>query len=299
MSLKKIYQSIRQWFTNNGEKPSDLQALPNKINWVRAIPFILLNLSCLFVIWTGVSWTAVIIAVILCYIRIFSIGAFYHRYFSHRTFKTNRFWQCIFAILGATAMQRGPLWWAGQHRKHHTVADQINDAHSPVHHGFLWSHIGWFLSDQNYYTDTTYLSDLTRYPELRFLDRYDVVVPLFFGMGLFGLGVLLEKYAPSLKTNGWQLLVWGFSISTITVSINSISHLFGKRPFNTKDNSHNHWFLALLTLGEGWHNNHHHYPSSIRQGFTFWQIDITYYILCLFKKLGIIWDVKLPPKHIL
>lgn len=302
--MKKLHQSITQWISNGHSKEIDPNQLRNKIDWVRALPFILLNLSCLCVFWVGFSWTAFIAAIVLCYIRVFSIGAFYHRYFSHRAYKTNRFWQLIFAILGASAAQRGPLWWATHHRRHHVVADEPVDAHSPVHHGFFWSHIGWFLAEKNYHYNSQNVTDLTKYPELVFLDRYDVLVPVMFAAGVFGLGTFLNHFFPALGTSGCQMLVWGFSISTvilfhITVSINSIAHKYGKRHFNTKDNSRNNLFLALLTLGEGWHNNHHHFPATAQQGFKFWQIDITYYIICMLEKLGIIWDVRRVPKEVL
>jgi stearoyl-CoA desaturase (delta-9 desaturase) len=303
-SMKKILQSILQWFENK-QPPADSHLLTsNHIDLVRALPFILLNLSCLLVFYVGASWTAVITAVVLCWVRVFSIGAFYHRLFAHRAFKTNRFWQFIFAVMGNSAAQRGPLWWATHHRRHHAVADQPEDAHSPVQHSFFWSHIGWFLAQKNYYYNPKYVSDLTRFPELVFLDRYDSLVPIVLGITLFSVGVLLSYVAPQLHTTGLQMFIWGFSISTVmlfhvTVSINSLSHRFGRRKYNTKDNSRNNWFLALLTFGEGWHNNHHHYPASANQGFRFWEIDITYYLLCFLQSVGIIWDVKKVPRDVL
>lgn len=304
--LMKIWDhSLSLWFSNASMSSDEkIGTIENKIDWLRAVPFILMNLSCLFVFVVGFSWAAFITAIVVCYVRIFSIGAFYHRYFSHRAFKTNRFWQFIFAIFGSSAVQRGPLWWASHHRRHHSQADEVTDVHSPVHHGFWWSHMGWFLSKRNYYYDAKNISDLSKFPELVFLDRYDILVPVLLGISMYGFGELLHHFVPSWGTDGWQMLVWGFSISTIllfhiTVSINSVAHKFGKRSYKTKDNSRNNWLLALLTFGEGWHNNHHHYPASASQGFHFWQIDITYYILLLFKKLGMIWDVKIVPKEIL
>lgn len=302
--MKKWHHSISRWFANNSTGNVNIDTVENKIDWVRAIPFILINLSCLFAFVVGFSWVALITAVVVCYVRVFALTGFYHRYFSHRAYKTNRFWQFIFAILGASAIQRGPLWWASHHRKHHAIADESNDVHSPMHHGFWWSHMGWFLSRQNYFYDSKNISDLTKYPELVFLDRYDILVPTLLGFSMFAFGMVLNYFVPSLHTNGAQMLVWGFSISTImlyhiTFCVNSMAHKFGKQSYQTKDNSRNNWFLAILTFGEGWHNNHHHYPASARQGFYFWQIDITYYVLLLFKKLGIIWDVKVVPEQVL
>lgn len=301
--MKKIWRIVCRWFAN--ENRYDLYANePERIDWVRSIPFILVNLGCLMVFWVGFSWVAFLTALFLYFIRLFSIGAFYHRYFSHRTYKTNRFWQFIFASIAASSAQRGPLWWASHHRQHHTCADEPADAHSPVQHGFWWSHMGWFMSKKHYHYNPARVQDLSKYPELVFLDRYDSVVPTFLFIALLATGWLLKIFAPELGTGPGQMLVWGFCISTIalfhtTVTINSLSHVFGRRRFNTKDNSRNNWFLALLTLGEGWHNNHHHFPGTARQGFMWWEIDVTYYILKLLEKMGIIWDVRGLPKSVL
>jgi len=302
--MKRIYQSLVRWFASNSFYDSSIELLPNKIDWVRTLPFILLNLSCLLVFWVGFSWVALTTAVALYFLRVFSIGAFYHRYFSHRTYKTNRFWQMIFAILGLSAAQRGPLWWAAHHRQHHMCADKESDAHSPVHHGFLWSHLGWFMSSKNYYYNPERIKDFTKYPELVFLDRYDGLVPFVLGVLLFLSGVLLQHVAPGLGTSGWQMFIWGFSISTVmvfhtTVSVNSLAHKYGKQRFHTEDNSRNSFLLALFTLGEGWHNNHHHYPATARQGFFWWELDMTYYVLKLFEKLRMIREVRGVPKLIL
>ena len=302
--MKEIYQSLIRWFFNTNLYHSSLEYLPNKVDWVRTLPFIALNLSCLLVIWAGFSWVAFDVALGLYFLRVFSIGAFYHRYFSHRTFKTNRFWQLIFAILGLSAAQRGPLWWAAHHRRHHTCSDQASDAHSPLHHGFWWSHLGWFMSEKNYYYNPERIQDLAKFPELVFLDRFDNMVPLLLGVLLFAVGAVLQHKMPSLGTSGLQMFVWGFSISTIavfhtTVSINSLSHQFGRRRYQTTDTSRNNIFLAILTLGEGWHNNHHHYPAAARQGFFWWEIDITYYCLKLLEKIHIVSDVRGVPPSIL
>ncbi len=302
--MKQIYQSLIRSFSCNNIYDSSVELLPNQIDWIRTLPFIFLNLSCILVIWVGFSWVAFTTAMTLYFLRVFFIGAFYHRYFSHRTYKTNRFWQFIFAILALSAAQRGPLWWASHHRQHHMCADKEMDAHSPVRHGFLWSHFGWFMSTKNYYYNPERIKDFAHYPELVFLDRYDGLVPFLLAILLFSSGVLLQHVSPALGTSGWQMLIWGFSISTVmvfhtTVSINSLSHKYGKRRFKTEDNSRNSFLLALITLGEGWHNNHHHYPAAARQGFFWWELDITYYLLKLFEKLRIVRDVRGVPKLIL
>lgn len=303
MQLTNYWQTVKKWIVN--ENNYHLNAdVPDKIDWIRAIPFILVNLSCLLVFYVGFSWVAFITAVTLYFVRLFSIGAFYHRYFSHKTFQTNRFWQFIFALIGATSAQRGPIWWAAHHRQHHMVSDKPEDTHSPVQHGFWWSHVGWFLSKKHYHYNPERVRDLERYPELVFLNRYDILMPLVLFSSLLMVGLLLQRYAPQLGTTPGQMLVWGFSISSIalfntTVIINSLCHIFGNKRFVTKDNSKNNFLFALLTLGEGWHNNHHHYPSSARQGFMWWEIDITYYIIKFLELLGIVWNVKTVPESVL
>jgi len=233
-------------------------------------------------------------------IRMFGITGGYHRYFSHRTFKTSRAGQLAFGLLGASAVQRGPIWWAAHHRHHHRYSDKPEDVHSPLQHGFFWSHMGWFMSHKHGAADLTRVKDLLRYPELRFLDRFDVAVPVILGVGVFLLGVLLQHAAPGLGTNGWQMLVWGFFISTVAVyhgtyTINSLSHVFGRQRYKTGDTSRNNPWLAIITLGEGWHNNHHHYPASARQGFYWWELDVTFYLLKLMSYFGLIWDLRPVP----
>ncbi|MBA3661267.1 MAG: acyl-CoA desaturase [Gammaproteobacteria bacterium] len=300
----KIWATLAKWIANENKFDPDLKKYPDRIDWLRSVPFILLNLSCLLVLWVGVSYVAVGVALALYFIRIFSIGAFYHRYFSHKTYQTNRFWQFVFACIAGSCVQRGPLWWAAHHRQHHMCADEPEDAHSPVQHGFWWSHMGWFMSKKYYNYNPERVRDLARFPELVFLDRFDAFIPALLFISLWAVGSFLHNFFPDLGTTGGQMIVWGFCISTIalfhtTVSINSLSHVFGKKRFKTKDNSRNNLFLALMTLGEGWHNNHHHYPAAARQGFMWWEIDITYYILKLFEKMGIIWDVRNVPKSVL
>jgi stearoyl-CoA desaturase (delta-9 desaturase) len=206
----------------------------------------------------------------------------------------------VFALLGASAVQRGPLWWAAHHRHHHAHADRDGDVHSPQREGFLWSHTGWFLARANFPTKTHLVPDWSRYPELRLLDRFDSLVPALLALGLYAAGSALQRFAPGLETNGLQLVVWGFCVSTVllyhaTFTINSLAHRFGSRRYATRDSSRNNLLLALLTFGEGWHNNHHRYPGSARQGVDRWEIDVTYYVLRLLAALGLIWDVRIVP----
>ena len=296
------WQDLARWFDNGSAAAPLAAAAPDRrrIDWPRLIPFITLHLGCFGVLWVGASTTAVLIAAALYALRMFAVTAFYHRYFSHRAFRTTRPVQFLFALLAASSVQRGPLWWASHHRHHHTHADAPDDAHSARQHGFLWSHMGWFLARQNFATRAALVPDLARYPELRILDRYDALVPLLLAIALYALGDLLAGIAPALGTDGPQLLVWGFCISTValyqaTFTINSLAHRFGSRRYATNDDSRNNLWLALLTLGEGWHNNHHHFPGAARQGFYWWEIDLTYYGLRLLAALGVIWDLRPVP----
>ena len=271
-------------------------------DWVRVLPFALLHLACGLVFFVGWSWVAVGVAFALYVVRMFAITGFYHRYFSHRAFKTSRPMQFVFAVMGASAVQRGPLWWAAHHRHHHQHSDDEQDIHSPMRNGFWWAHVGWITDRRNFKTRVERVPDLTRYPELCFLDRFDMLVPALLFLSLFGLGALLNAMNPSLGTSGFQMVVWGL-ISTIvlghaTFTINSLSHLFGSRPYETTDTSRNNPWLAILTLGEGWHNNHHYYQPSARNGFLWWEYDLTYYGLVVLKTLGLVWDLNPVPVKI-
>jgi len=275
--------------------------IDRKIDWVRIIPFILMHLACLAVFFVGFSWFAFSFMVGFYLIRMFAITAFYHRYFSHKAFKTSRPVQFIFALIGVMSTQNGPLWWAGHHRHHHRHADQPADLHSP-RDGFWYSHMGWFLNKRNFATPEHLVKDWVKFPELGWLDRHSVLVSIMTAAGVWGLGYWLGGHVPQLHTSGLQLFVWGFVLSTvllthITVTINSFAHRYGFRTYVTKDDSRNNWLLAILTLGEGWHNNHHFCPASVRQGFVWWQIDISFYVLKLMAACGLIWDlVPIPAK---
>ncbi|MEZ6015305.1 MAG: acyl-CoA desaturase [Planctomycetota bacterium] len=270
---------------------------------MRVIPFAGMHVACAAVIWVGVSPIALAVCVGLYLLRMFAITAGYHRYFSHRTFKTSRVGQFLFAFIGASAAQRGPLWWAAHHRVHHQYSDLDGDVHSPTKKGFFYSHVGWVLSREHFGTKIERVKDLARFPELRFLDRFDIFVPTSLGIGMFFFGWILEAYAPSLGTTKWQMLIWGFVISTValyhaTFTINSLSHLWGFRRFPTRDTSRNNPLLALITLGEGWHNNHHFYPGSVRQGFRWYEYDLSFYALKFLSFFGLVWDLRPVPANV-
>lgn len=296
-----MLNKVIKWF-DNGAVDATLDDSKH-IDWWRILPFIGIHLACFGVLWVGVSWFAVVFALVLYAARMFAITGFYHRYFSHKAFRTTRAFQFVLAVLGASAVQRGPLWWASHHRHHHINSDALEDAHSPVQHGFLWSHFGWFLANKNFATDSNRVKEFSKYSELRYLDRFDAIVPLILAIAIYMLGTWLETAYPHFNTNGPQLLIWGFAISTVllyhaTFTVNSLAHIWGKRRYATKDHSRNNLWIAIVTLGEGWHNNHHHYPGSARQGFYWWEIDFTYYGLKVLAALGLIWDLRTVPADI-
>jgi stearoyl-CoA desaturase (delta-9 desaturase) len=297
----RICLSVVSWFdTGTSYIAAAREKAPDHIDWARILPFVLMHLACIGVFWVGVSPIALLVATIAYLVRMFAITGFYHRYFSHRAFKTSRAGQFIFGLLGASAVQRGPVWWAAHHRYHHANSDLESDLHSPSQHGFVRAHMGWFLTIKGFAPDLRFARDWLKFPELRWLDRFDILVPVALGVAMYLLGGALARSLPQLGTSAGQMLVWGFFISTVlcwhaTYTINSLSHVLGRQRYRTGDTSRNNWLLAILTLGEGWHNNHHYYPSSARQGFYWWEYDLTYYLLKLMSWLGLIWDLKTVP----
>jgi stearoyl-CoA desaturase (delta-9 desaturase) len=250
-----------------------------------------------------VSAVAVFVCLALYVVRMFAITAGFHRLFAHRTYRTGRAFQFLLAFTGTASYQKGPLWWASHHRRHHLHSDTERDLHSPLAHTVWQSHVGWFLCRDSLATDLSLVPNLTKYRELRLLDRYYPAPPAALALATFALGAALGRYAPGLGTSGFQMLVWGFFISTVllyhgTFTVNSLAHIFGRRRFETGDNSRNNLFVAIITLGEGWHNNHHHYPSSERQGFYWWEIDVAHYALRLLSLVGIVRDIRTPPRRV-
>ena len=296
---RNLTRTFSRWFDTHAALDFASDKQTKNIDWIRCIPFIFLHFGCLGVIYVGWSWFAVIASIFLYLARMFAITGFYHRYFSHNCFKTSRFIQFLFAALGNSSVQRGPLWWAANHRHHHKYSDKNKDIHSPRQVGFWWSHMFWFTSRCHFPVKTNLIKDFLKFPELRFIDRFDTIIPIIYAFILYLGGEFLQSNYPSFNTNGLQLLVWCFFISTValfhvTCSTNSFAHMFGSQPFETNDDSRNNFWVAILALGEGWHNNHHHTPSSIKQGIHWWELDITYYILKIMSWAGLIWDLRRP-----
>lgn len=267
----------------SSEKIDNTSRLPHgKINPKTSIPFFLVHLLPFLAIFTGVPAKAWILCGVTYWTRMFFITGGYHRYFSHRSYKTSRVFQFILAFGGSMAAQKGALWWASNHRIHHRYADTQGDPHTP-RKGFWWSHVGWILSDE--YNETPDgIKDFEKYPELVFLNKHDWIGPWILGVACFLIA-------------GWPGLLIGFFLSTVllwhsTFLINSLAHVFGSRRYQTEDTSRNNFALAILTMGEGWHNNHHKSAYICRQGQRWWEVDLTFYVLWILEKLGIVWDVK-------
>jgi stearoyl-CoA desaturase (delta-9 desaturase) len=273
------------------------------INYVSAIPFILVHIAGIASIFlTGYSHIALFACIFMYAIRMFGITGGYHRYFSHRSYKTSRVFQFLLGFLGCSAAQTGPLWWAAHHRHHHRYSDTEHDTHSPIIHSLFWGHVGWIFSENNFETNYKAVKDLTKYPELVFLNKYYHIAPVMTGVAIWLLGMWMETALPQLGTNRWQMLAWGFLFSTVilyhgTFCINSFAHLIGRRRFPTSDHSKNSFLLAIITLGEGWHNNHHYYQAAAAQGLHWWELDISYYVLKFLSFFGIVWDLKTYPEH--
>jgi stearoyl-CoA desaturase (delta-9 desaturase) len=257
------------------------------IIYPETLPFILAHLVCLAAIWTGVTWKAAILAIVLYVARMFGVTAGYHRYFSHRTYRTSRAGQFLLAVLAQSSAQRGILWWAAKHRHHHRHSDTEIDVHSPRQHGFWYAHLGWIFRKHHDETDYESVGDLARYPELVWLNRHKYLPATVLAVACF-------LYA------GWPGLVVGFFWSTValyhgTFFINSLAHVHGTVRYVTGDDSRNNWWLAILTLGEGWHNNHHAYQRSTRQGFRWYEFDPTFYALTALSWVRVVWDLGAPP----
>jgi stearoyl-CoA desaturase (delta-9 desaturase) len=285
--------------TNKVEIPLE----PKWLLLLRQWAFIAVHFIGLAVVFVGFSWPGLITCLALYFIRMFAITGGYHRYFSHRTYQTSRVFQFLLAFLGATAVQKGAIWWAAHHRHHHKHSDTEEDIHSPKMHGIWHAHIGWVLDPRYSHTQNKYVGDLLKYPELVWLEKYNLLPPILLGFLVFLGGCWIETAHPEWNTNAWQFLVWGFFFSTVilyhgTFCINSFTHIIGKKRFESGDESRNSLIMALITMGEGWHNNHHRYPGSEKQGFYWWEIDITHYILKLLSWLGIVWDLRVPPARI-
>jgi stearoyl-CoA desaturase (delta-9 desaturase) len=274
----------------SGPSPQRVEESADRTDWVSAIPFLGVHVAPLAAFFVSVAWQDWVLCAALYVVRMFCITAGYHRYFSHRSYKMNRVFQFVMAFGGTTAVQKGPLWWASHHRIHHRFTDLDGDVHSP-RDGVWWSHVGWILSTKHKETDLGSIADFAKYPELRWLERFQWIGPWSLGVACFLFG-------------GWGGLLIGFFLSTVllwhgTFLVNSMAHIVGRRRYATADTSRNSMVVALVTGGEGWHNNHHYLPSSVRQGFRWWEVDPTWYVLKALAAVHLVHGLKNPPARLL
>lgn len=262
------------------------------LDWFKSVPFFAMHAAVIVgLFFVPLTWSGLALTIAMYYVRMFGLNTGYHRYFSHRSFKTNRWFQFFLALLGTLTVQKGVLWWAAHHRNHHKYSDTKDDVHSPTVQGLWWSHVGWVLSRKYDKAPLETMRDFDKYPEIQWLNRH-------FMIPVIGMAVLLAVIG------GLSGFYWGFVVSTVllwhgTFTVNSLAHLWGRRRYNTTDTSRNNLWIALITLGEGWHNNHHHYMNSARQGFFWWEIDPSYYVLKVLEKVRIVWDIRVPPVTVL
>lgn len=255
-------------------------------SWAAAIPYLLVRLACFGVFWTGLGWANAAWLAGGFLLRMWALTVGYHRYFAHRAFRTSRPFQFLLALAGSTCLQGGVIWWAETHRRHHRNADTPDDLHSPHFQGWFYSHYGWFLDTRHRDTRLGNIPDLARFPELVFLDRWHFVV--------FGLLATIVGLTAGLGPMLWAVFVPTVMMWEITHWVQSFSHSWGGyRRYESSDQSRNHWLLGIVGLGE-FHNNHHRFPGSSRQGHVWWEVDAGYWSLRLLEILGLVWNLNIP-----
>ena len=291
--------SLSKWVCPPPETNEEPTGSEGRVEWFRCLPYVIIHLLTLLAFFYPVTIACLVVASISYSLRMFSITAFYHRYFSHRTFKTSRAVQFIGAFIACSSGQRGPLWWAAHHRRHHRHSDTEEDVHSPHTKSFFWSHTLWFMTDYAVPTFLKEIPDWLKFKELRFLNRFDWIPLVLLATACY-FAPELTWFAELTGLSNMQMLLWGFFVPTIilyhaTFAVNSITHLFGSRRFDTKDESRNNWIVAIFAFGEGWHNNHHFFPGSARQGFFKGEFDLTYYGLKILSLFGLVRDLRPVP----
>jgi fatty-acid desaturase len=264
-----------------------LLANRDKLNWLTAsvmVAFHILAVAALFVF----SWQALFVSLFLYWMATgLGISLGYHRLHTHRSYRTPKLLEYFFAICGTLTLEGGPLFWVATHRVHHQYSDHEGDPHTPRDGGF-WAHMGWILFGEGHHSDTALMSkyapDLAADPFYRLLNTYHYVPLVVLGLVLLAVG-------------GWPLVLWGVFLRVVvglhaTWLVNSATHMWGRRRFNTRDDSRNSWWVALLTFGEGWHNNHHAYPTSARHGLAWYEVDLSWLSLRLMRLFGLARDIR-------
>lgn len=276
---------------NSSASTPESQNLPS-LDWRAVLFFGAVHALALLALWCF-SWSALLVTVALhWFLGSIGICLGYHRLLSHRSFQVPRWLEYTIATIGALAMQGGPIFWVAGHRLHHAhTEDEVKDPYS-ARRGFWWSHILWIFYPYpdffEYDRYRRYAPDLDRDPYYRWLNRNFLWLQIPLGILLYFCG-------------GWPFVIWGMFVRAVflwhsTWFINSVTHLWGYRTFETEDNARNLWWAAILTYGEGWHNNHHAYPHVAKAGWRWWEIDVTWWAISVLRGLGLARKVNLPPK---
>lgn len=259
-----------------------------KRDWTFIVVLIAIHVGALFAFLpSNFSWTAVGLALLLHWITGgLGITLGWHRMLTHRSFKTPKWLEYFLVFCGSLACEGGVIWWVGLHRNHHLHSDTELDQHNSQK-GFWWSHMGWMMHETPAESEIEKLTkDINADPFYRFLDDYFFPMQIVFGVLLYLIG-------------GWPIVVWGIFVRLVLVYhctwfVNSATHKFGYKTYESDDQSTNCWWVALLTYGEGWHNNHHAFPQSARHGLQWWEIDTTWMMVQFLKTLGLADKIRLP-----
>ena len=259
----------------------------NKVSWITTIVLVIFHIGAIAALF-NFSWTRLAVTAVLYWMAIgFGIGMGYHRLLTHRSYKVPRFFEYFLAVCGTLCLEGGPIFWVATHRVHHQHSDQDGDPHSPTEGGF-WAHMGWIMFGEAKHNDTQamsrYAPDLGKDPFYVWLNQYHYVPLVVLGLTLLAFG-------------GWPMVYWGIFLRVVvglhaTWLVNSATHMWGARRFQTKDESRNNWWVAILTFGEGWHNNHHAHPTSARHGLAWYELDITWIQINFLQRLGFAKNVK-------
>jgi fatty-acid desaturase len=259
----------------------------NKMNWPTSLVLVLFHIGAIAALFMF-SWRNLLISMALYWITVgWGISLGYHRLHTHRSYKVPLWMEYFFAVCGALTLEGGPIFWVATHRIHHQKSDQPGDPHSP-HDGAWWAHMGWILFGETNHNNTRLMSkyapDLAKHKFYIWLNNWHWVP-------MVALGVIL------LAIGGFPLMCWGIFLRVVlglhaTWLVNSATHMWGNRRFSTKDDSRNNWWVALMTFGEGWHNNHHAHPTSARHGLAWYEFDISWITLTMLKAIGVAKQVR-------
>jgi fatty-acid desaturase len=259
----------------------------NRFNWKIAPVLILFHVGAVGALFFF-SWSGLFAAIVLHWLMVsLGLGVCYHRLLTHRSYATSKWFEYFLTICGVTALEGGPLLWVATHRKHHQCADKDGDPHSP-RDGKWWSYAGWILMGNALRQDVAmlkrYVPDLAEDKVHVWLTKYHLAPTIILGVILFAIG-------------GFRLVLWGTFLRTVvglhsSWIVNSVAHTWGSRRFETRDTSTNNWWVALLTFGDGWHNNHHAHPVSARHGLKWYEIDFNWYTILTFKQIGLASEIR-------